>query len=92
VSFAQEPLGSADPMHVTHKLSTTPGLALGEGYPTRRPEGDQHPFFGKITLRWGPYSSGTATATFLSSSGCRQQCQSFTGNLHHVEQKWFRTP
>lgn len=62
------------------------------GVSTHRPEGDKHRFFGKIPVRPGPYSSGMATATFLSSSGCRRQCQSFTGNLHYVEQKWFRTP
>lgn len=64
----------------------------GGGCPTHRPEGDQHRFFGKIPMRRGPYSFGTATATFLSSSGWRRQCQSFIGNLHYVEQKWFRTP
>lgn len=55
--------------------------------PTRGPVGDQHRFFGKIPMRPGPYGSGTATATFSSSSGCRRHCQSFTGNLHYVEQK-----
>lgn len=51
-----------------HKLPTTPGLSRGfptPGFPS--PEGDQHLFFGKIFMCPGPYSSGTATATFQSS-------------------------
>lgn len=60
--------------------------------PTHRPEGNQQQFFGKIPMRPGPYGPGRVTATFSSSSGRRQQCQSFTGYLRYVEQKWFRTP
>lgn len=94
VSFAQAPLHSTEPVHVpTSSLQHQefPWGGAGGG-PTHRPEGDQHRFFGKIPMRRGPYSFGTATATFLSSSGWRRQCQSFIGNLHYVEQKWFRTP
>lgn len=63
-----------------------------EVFPTNRTQGDQHLFFGEMPVRWNPCSFSTATATFLSSSGWRWRCQSFTGNLCYVEQNCFRTP
>lgn len=48
-----------------------------QNFPTHRPGGEQHLFFGEIPVRWNPCSFSMATATFLSSSGWRWWCQSF---------------